>query len=114
MIQHDCGHGSFFARRRIHDWAGRVIGVLTLAPYDYWRRAHVEHHALAGNLEGRGVEQGALLYRLPEVLRDHPALAGIGRITRMESLRCVKLVLWDEHSRRLISFRDAAKLRRAQ
>jgi omega-6 fatty acid desaturase (delta-12 desaturase) len=28
----------------------------------------------------------------------------------MESLHCVKLVLWDEQSRRLISFRDAAKL----
>ncbi|MDP9809815.1 omega-6 fatty acid desaturase (delta-12 desaturase) [Rhizobium tibeticum] len=268
MIQHDCGHGSFFARRRVDDWTGRVIGVLTLTPYDYWRRAHAEHHALAGNLEGRGVgdittltvseyngrswpgrlnyrlyrhpavmfgigpawlflfkqrlpfgmmRSGSLpwistmatnlaiaiisatlmwtigilpfllvhlpiallaatagiwlfyvqhqfeethwsrepewqfphaalhgashydlplalrwitgnigihhvhhlssrvpYYRLPEVLRDHPALAGLGRITMMESLRCVKLVLWDEQSRRLISFRDAAKLRHAQ
>jgi omega-6 fatty acid desaturase (delta-12 desaturase) len=46
-------------------------------------------------------------YRLPEVLRDYPELRGIGRITIMESLRCVKLVLWDERSHRLISFRDA-------
>lgn len=29
-IQHDCGHGSFFARRRFDDWTGRVLGVLTL------------------------------------------------------------------------------------
>jgi omega-6 fatty acid desaturase (delta-12 desaturase) len=29
MIQHDCGHGSFFARRRLDDWTGRAIGVLT-------------------------------------------------------------------------------------
>ncbi len=268
MIQHDCGHGSFFARRRIDDWTGRVIGVLTLTPYDYWRRAHAEHHALAGNLEGRGIgdittltvleydrrswigrlsyrlyrhpaimfgigpawlflfkqrlpfgmmRSGSLpwistmatnlaialssailiwgigilpfllvhlpvallaatagiwlfyvqhqfeethwsrepewqfphaalhgashydlplalrwitgnigihhvhhlssrvpYYRLPEVLRDHPALAGIGRITMMQSLRCGKLVLWDEHRRRLISFRDAAQLRQPQ
>lgn len=262
MIQHDCGHGSFFARRRIDDWTGRAIGVLTLTPYDYWRRAHAEHHASAGNLDERGVgdirtltiteyralswygqlgyrlyrhplvmfgigpawlfllkqrlpfgmmragampwvstmgtnlaialiaawmiwaiglapfllvhlpivllagaagiwlfyvqhqfeethwsetaewqfQEAALhgashydlppilrwvtgnigihhvhhlssrvpYYRLPDVLRDHPELADIGRITVAESLRCVKLVLWDERSRRLVSFRDAA------
>ena len=26
MIQHDCGHGSFFRRRAANDWVGRVIG----------------------------------------------------------------------------------------
>ena len=30
MIQHDCGHGSFFRRRLTNDWVGRVIGALTL------------------------------------------------------------------------------------
>jgi omega-6 fatty acid desaturase (delta-12 desaturase) len=49
-------------------------------------------------------------YRLPEVLRDHPELADLGRITLMESLRCVKLVLWDEQTKRLVSFREAARL----
>jgi omega-6 fatty acid desaturase (delta-12 desaturase) len=46
-------------------------------------------------------------YRLPEVLRDYPELRGIGHITIMESLRCVKLVLWDENTQRLVSFREA-------
>lgn len=262
MIQHDCGHGAFFARRRFDDWTGRVLGILTLTPYDYWRRAHAEHHASTGNLDERGmgdittltiaeynamsrwgrlgyrlyrnpfvmfgigpawvfllkqrlplgmmrsgaqpwistmatnfavlVFAGLLIwaigvgpfllvhlpivllagaggvwlfyvqhqfeethwskepewqfptaalhgashydlpkalhwmtgnigihhvhhlssrvpyYRLPEVLRDYPELASIGRISIMESLRCVKLVLWDEDSRRLVSFRKAA------
>ena len=45
MIQHDCGHGTFFSRRRANDWVGRVIGVLTLTPYDFWRRTHAIHHA---------------------------------------------------------------------
>jgi hypothetical protein len=36
MIQHDCGHGSFFRRRRANDWLGRGLGVLTLTPYGYW------------------------------------------------------------------------------
>jgi omega-6 fatty acid desaturase (delta-12 desaturase) len=264
MIQHDCGHGSFFARRRIDDWTGRVIGVLTMTPYDYWRRAHATHHASAGNLDERGVgdiatltvkeykalsatgrlkyrlyrnplvmfgigpiwvflfkqrlpfgmmrsgalpwvstmatngaiailaalliwwigvvpfllvhlpivvlaaaagvwlfyvqhqfedthwsegnewqfQQAALhgsshydlplvlrwitgnigihhvhhlsskvpYYRLPEVLRDYPELGDIGRITIMQSLRCVNLVLWDEGSKRLVSFREARRI----
>src|SRR5688500_2908521 len=38
MIQHDCGHGSLFRHRLANDWVGRVIGALTLTPYDYWRR----------------------------------------------------------------------------
>lgn len=261
MIQHDCGHGSFFAHRKTDDWTGRAIGVLTFTPYDYWRRVHAAHHASAGNLDERGVGdittltvaeyrslsrsrrlayrlyrdpfvmfgigpiwlflfkqrlpfgmmrsgmepwvstmatnlaivilaagliwltgfssfilvqlsvlvlagsagiwlfyvqhqfeethwsqkpqwqfQDAALhgssyyelplvlrwltanigihhvhhlssrvpyYRLPEVLRDYPELRSIGHITILESLRCVKLVLWDEKRQRLISFREA-------
>lgn len=55
MIQHDCGHGSFFSHRAINDWVGRAIGVLTLTPYDHWRRSHAIHHATSGNLDHRGV-----------------------------------------------------------
>jgi len=54
MIQHDCGHGSFFRHRLANDWVGRVIGVVTLTPYDFWRRTHAIHHATSGNLERRG------------------------------------------------------------
>ena len=35
-------------------------------------------------------------YRLSRVLRDHPELKDIGRLTLLESLGCVRLVLWDE------------------
>jgi omega-6 fatty acid desaturase (delta-12 desaturase) len=54
MIQHDCGHGSFFRRRRANDWLGRVLRVLTLTPYGYWRRTHAMHHATSGHLDRRG------------------------------------------------------------
>ncbi len=47
-------------------------------------------------------------YRLPDVLRENPELAGIGRLTLVQSFRCVRLVLWDEGCRRLISFRELA------
>jgi omega-6 fatty acid desaturase (delta-12 desaturase) len=55
MIQHDCGHGAFFRKRIANDWVGRVIGVLTLTPYDFWRRTHAIHHANQGNLDYRGI-----------------------------------------------------------
>lgn len=260
MIQHDCGHGSFFRHRLANDWVGRVLGVLTLTPYDFWRRSHASHHATSGNLDRRGMgdidtltvreyrtlpflgrlryrlyrhplvmfgigpaylffirhrlptglmragwrpwfstmttnfviaaifasliwflgikavllihvpvvllaasagvwlfyvqhqfeetyweqsqqwnmQEAALhgsshydlppvlrwftanigvhhvhhlcsripYYRLPGVLRDHPELQGVSRLTLMESFRCVRLVLWDEGQRKLVSFRE--------
>lgn len=55
MIQHDCGHGSFFSSRRANDWIGRLISVLTFTPYHTWRRGHTIHHATSGNLDRRGI-----------------------------------------------------------
>ncbi len=46
-------------------------------------------------------------YRLTEVLRDHPALIDMKRLTFMDSFKCIKLQLWDESKRRLVSFREA-------
>ncbi len=54
ILQHDCGHGSFFSRPRRNDAVGRVLGVVTLMPYSYWRSTHAIHHATSGNLERRG------------------------------------------------------------
>ncbi|MCF6306245.1 MAG: fatty acid desaturase [Rhodobacteraceae bacterium] len=55
IIQHDCGHGSFFANRHANNWLGRVIGVFTLTPYKVWRRTHSIHHSASGNLDKRGI-----------------------------------------------------------
>lgn len=54
VIQHDCGHGSFFASRRANDMTGRALSVLTITPYAYWRRLHALHHAASSNLDRRG------------------------------------------------------------
>ncbi|MFQ5551794.1 MAG: fatty acid desaturase [Gemmatimonadales bacterium] len=54
IFQHDCGHGSFFSSQKLNNWVGRVLGVITLIPYTYWRRTHAIHHAGSGNLEQRG------------------------------------------------------------
>jgi omega-6 fatty acid desaturase (delta-12 desaturase) len=55
IIQHDCGHGSFFRKRKANDWVGRVLGLVTLTPYEYWRRSHSEHHARNGHMDYRGI-----------------------------------------------------------
>ena len=54
IIQHDCGHGAFLKSRVGNDWTGRILGVLTLTPYDCWARSHALHHASTGNLDARG------------------------------------------------------------
>jgi omega-6 fatty acid desaturase (delta-12 desaturase) len=266
MIQHDCGHGALLPSKAANDWIGRAIGVLTMTPYDLWRRSHAIHHATSGNLDRRGIgdidtltvreyiacgwldrlryrlyrhplvmfglgplylfvienrlpfgfmRKGAMpwlstmttnagifiaaglliwvagfapflivqlpivmlgatagvwlfyvqhqfegtiweptanwsqpetalhgsslyqlpppldwfsgnigvhhvhhlssgipFYRLPEVLRDHPALGNVGRVGLWQSLGCVRLALWDEEGRRMVSFRDAWASRR--
>jgi omega-6 fatty acid desaturase (delta-12 desaturase) len=75
MIQHDCGHGSFFSQRLANDWVGRTISVLTLTPYDYWRRTHAIHHASSGNLDRRGVGDVQTL-----TVREYLALSRFRRL----------------------------------
>jgi omega-6 fatty acid desaturase (delta-12 desaturase) len=50
-------------------------------------------------------------YRLPQELRDHPKQRDVSRLTLLQSFRCVRLVLWDETRRRLVSFRDGCPSR---
>ena len=92
MIQHDCGHGAFFNSRFANDGVGRVLGVLTLTPYGFWRRTHAIHHATSGDLARRGVgdvdtltitEYGARsrLGRLRYRLYRHPfVMFGLGPV----------------------------------
>lgn len=55
IIQHDCGHGSFFPSRKANDMVGLGCSLFTLTPYYYWQKSHAIHHANAGNLEHRGI-----------------------------------------------------------
>jgi acyl-lipid omega-6 desaturase (Delta-12 desaturase) len=55
IIQHDCGHGSYFRNRSMNDLVGRALSLLTVTPYSFWRDAHNVHHAGSGNLSRRGI-----------------------------------------------------------
>jgi omega-6 fatty acid desaturase (delta-12 desaturase) len=54
IIQHDCGHGSFYASRRANDRLGIACSLVTLTAYKYWRKSHAIHHAHHAELEERG------------------------------------------------------------
>ncbi len=55
IIQHDCGHGSFFESKRANDFWGMAGSIISFTPYHYWRKNHAIHHASAGKLEQRGI-----------------------------------------------------------
>src|SRR5436853_5666674 len=37
IIQHDCGHGSYFKSKKINDLLGHFCSILTMTPYNCWR-----------------------------------------------------------------------------
>jgi omega-6 fatty acid desaturase (delta-12 desaturase) len=51
-------------------------------------------------------------YRLPEVLRDFPALGEAQQLTIGESFACARRHLWDVKTRRLLTFREYAVMLR--
>lgn len=75
VIQHDCGHNSFFKNRVLSDWVGRVLGVVTVTPYDVWRQSHAIHHGASGNLGRRGMGD---IYTL--TLTEYQALSPMNKL----------------------------------
>ena len=53
VIQHDCGHLSYFSTRRRNDLAGHVLSLISLSPYETMKENHNRHHAHVGNLDHR-------------------------------------------------------------
>jgi omega-6 fatty acid desaturase (delta-12 desaturase) len=49
-------------------------------------------------------------YRLPEVLKTYPHLRDLNRLTALQTLGALRLALWDESQRRLVSFREASRI----
>lgn len=55
ILQHDCGHGSFFRKKKANSITGLFCSLFTWTPYFYWKKGHGIHHANAGNLSHRGI-----------------------------------------------------------
>jgi acyl-lipid omega-6 desaturase (Delta-12 desaturase) len=71
IIQHDCGHGSFFASTRANAIVGRLCSVITLTPFTSWARQHSMHHGNWNNLDRR---KGSDLYSSCLTVREYKAL----------------------------------------
>lgn len=55
IIQHDCGHQSFFKSKKLNNCVGYVCSLFSSIPYKYWARVHNFHHGHNGQLEVREV-----------------------------------------------------------
>mgnify|MGYP001627969100 FL=1 len=53
VIQHDCGHGSFFTTRKLNELAGHGLSLPSLSPFLTMRYNHDMHHKHVGNLDHR-------------------------------------------------------------
>ncbi|MEM7646492.1 MAG: fatty acid desaturase [Pseudomonadota bacterium] len=53
-------------------------------------------------------------YRFPKIVKDHPQLGAMSRLTLWESFKCANLHLWDEANEKLISFRERRRRLRQQ
>ena len=73
IIQHDCGHGSFFCTRRANHLLGRLCSLLTLTPYSQWRRHHAKHHGAWNDLDRRNAS-GRDIYSSCLTVAEYEAL----------------------------------------
>src|SRR5699024_38050 len=55
IIFHDCTHGSFYQSKKKNNILGTITGIITLFPYEKWKREHAIHHASSSNLDKRGI-----------------------------------------------------------
>src|ERR1700738_1526837 len=90
------------------EWTFQKAALLGSSHYDLpgilrWFTANIGMHHV------HHLASGIPYYRLPRVLREHPELRDVSRLTLLHSLRCVRLVLWDESRHRLISFRKMSR-----
>ncbi len=75
ILQHDCGHASFFKSQKANDWVGTLCGFLTMVPYHQWRHEHAIHHATSGDLSRRGDGDITTL-----TIKEYQALSPMGRL----------------------------------
>ena len=73
IIQHDCGHLSFFRSRRTNEIIGFACSLLTLTPYASWRRQHAGHHGVWNDLDRR--QSGADIYSSCLTVDEYRALS---------------------------------------
>ncbi len=84
IIQHDCGHGSYFRSPHTNEIVGWLCSIVTLTPYSNWRRQHAGHRAVWNNLDQRygGADIYSACLTLQEYLDLSPRRRWFYRIAR--------------------------------
>jgi len=77
IIQHDCGHASFFRSRRATEVVGWACSLFTLTPYTAWRRQHKGHHTIWNHLDRR--QSGVDIYSTCLTVAEYDALGVWGK-----------------------------------
>ena len=72
IVQHDCGHGSFFRSPGANILTGRLCSLITLTPFANWGRQHGQHHASWNNLDRTG---GSDIYSACLTVREYLVLS---------------------------------------
>lgn len=55
IIQHDCGHRTFFTNSVARAIVGYVCSIFSTIPFHYWAKSHHLHHSHNGQLELRDI-----------------------------------------------------------
>jgi len=55
IIQHDCGHNSFFKSRASNNIVGYLCSMFSFLPFKYWAKTHTFHHGHTGMLDYRTI-----------------------------------------------------------
>lgn len=51
IVQHDCGHQSFFDSKKLNNLVGFICSFFSTIPFKYWAKVHNFHHGHNGQLE---------------------------------------------------------------
>jgi omega-6 fatty acid desaturase (delta-12 desaturase) len=78
IIQHDCGHGAYFPKRKWNDALGMLCSVLTFTPYLSWKRQHAGHHGTWNNLDARDAA-GVDIYSTCLTVEEYQAFGPLAR-----------------------------------
>jgi len=58
IIQHDCGHQSFFKSKKLNNLVGTICSIFSFIPFKYWAKVHNHHHGHSGVLEHKHRDVG--------------------------------------------------------
>lgn len=76
IIQHDCGHQSFFNNKKWNNRIGWFCSLFSSIPYKYWAKVHSFHHGHTGHLEHRDI--GDINFLTVEEYRALPKIKRFG------------------------------------